>query len=103
MSANWRKWEWRGVYDLSGSDALGTELRTLEEDACERSIVELPAIVDESKRLISFMSVDNLLDMKMFCRGISPVPPQLFAERPVPLLAIIFSAVKQGSRFLDTY
>ena len=72
MSANWRKWEWRGVYDLSGCDALGTELRTVEEDACERSMVESPAMMHEFRRLISFMSVENLLDMKIICSGISP-------------------------------
>ena len=47
---NWRKWEWGGVYDLSGCDALGTELRIVEEDACERSIIESPAIMHELRR-----------------------------------------------------
>ena len=54
------------VYDLSGCDALGIELRAVEEDACERSIVEWLAIVHELQRLISFMLVENLLDMKMY-------------------------------------
>ena len=72
VSASWRKWEWGGIYDLSGCDALATELRTVEEDACERSIFESLAITHGFRRLISFMSFEDLLDMKSICSGINP-------------------------------
>ena len=59
MSANWRKWEWGGIYDLSGCGALGAVLRTVEEDGCERSIIESSAMMHKFGRLISFISVDT--------------------------------------------
>ena len=76
MSASWRKWEWGGVYDLSGCEVLGTELRTVEGDACEISIIGSSAMMHKRRRLISFVSDENLLDMKIakswaatFCRA----------------------------------